>query len=84
MDKRFLKFEFEFENPFIIVLAFAFANCQVYKYSWKFNEALILGPICQNLYFRSIILKHWCQFHFKHLQILAHEQNFKYINPMRF
>ena len=38
---------FEFKNPFTIV--FAFANSLVCEYSFKFNEALILGPICPNL-----------------------------------
>ena len=53
---------------------FLCSNCVVCEYSCKFNEALISGIICSNLYFRYLILKYWCKIYYEHLQILSHEQ----------
>ena len=77
MDEHFPNFGFEIQDPFITAFAFATSNCLVCEDLCKFSKALILGPICPNLYFSYSILKYLSQIRYKHLQILTHEQNFK-------
>ena len=68
--RGFPKFGFEFKNPFIISYLYSLSsNQQVSEISCKFNETLILGPICPNFNFRYKTLIYCCYIRFYYLQI---------------
>ena len=52
LDAQFFKFRFEFDNLFIIsYLQSLLSNCLACEISFEINEALIVQPLCQVLYF---------------------------------